>query len=204
MLVVYDIWLIWKVQKRTTSQQYIKQEDWKGKAGRLWKQPPQFALWYTHPPPVWWQSPSYIILQARFGNLGRRWMSRGRSQPTMVVATSTGFVQGKMGSAGDWMVRGSSTTRSAFWPPLPPNPRPSLSLGYLFLGPILPFPLQENSLWNLMFITEYGHNQLQNAHTTLDKKMPQTIQGNAYKTTPPKQGHSGEYGNKRHLGTWKN
>ena len=130
VLVVYDNWLIWKVQKRTTSQHYVKQEDWKGKAGRLWKQPPQFAIWYTHPPPVWWQSPSYIILQARFGNLGRRWMSRGRSQPTMVVATSIGFVQGKMGSAGDWMVRGSSTTRSAFWPPLPPNP-PSL-LGTYF------------------------------------------------------------------------
>ena len=41
-----------------------------------------------------------------------------------------------------------------------------------------------------MFITEYGHNQLQNAHTTLDKKMPQTIQGNAYKTTPPQTGNA--------------
>ena len=67
----------------------------------------------------------------------------------------------------------------------PLAPQPSLSLGYLFLGPFLPFSLQVNSLWNLMFITEYGHNQLQNAHTTLAKKCPKQFREMRTRQRPP-------------------
>ena len=41
-----------------------------------------------------------------------------------------------------------------------------------------------------MFITEYGHNQLQNAHTTLDKKNAQNTSGKCVQDNAPQTGNA--------------